>query len=128
MLGRVWCVLALALLIVPALNGSAAAVAGNISISGIVPPMRFIIVNNRQQITEIISNTTIDVIPQVWRGYIGNGKPLPLSAKLAKSYYQKIRLREVGIIKFDLNKNRQTVDLPNWVSYISWLKPPANLF
>jgi hypothetical protein len=121
-------VLGLSILMVPALNGSAAAIAGNISISGVVPPMRFIIVNNCQQITEIISNTKTNVIPQVWRDAIGNKKPLPLSAQLARSYYQKIRMRNIGVIKFNLSKTGQAVHQPSWVSYISWLKPATKLF
>lgn len=123
MLRRVWCVLVLSLLLVPALDGSAAAIGDSISISGVVPPMRFIIVNNNQQITEIISNTKVDVIPQVWLGAIGKGKPLPLSAKLFRSYNQKIRIRNIGIIRFSLNKPVHTDTQPSWLSYISWLKP-----
>ena len=73
-----------------AASADAVSISQQIHLTGIVPPMRFIILNKQGEITEITSNTPEDVTPKVMLGSL-QGAQLPLTTTLLKDYRAKTK-------------------------------------
>lgn len=119
----------LVLLFLLSFGGSSSALTNSsISISGVVPPMRFIVLNRKHQIIKIVSNTKLQVTPEVWVGSIGRGRQITLSNALLKSYYLKIRGRYLGdgVLNFN-NIAKANPRSSGLMSYVSMLRLPGKL-
>jgi len=95
-----------------------------ITVQGIVPPMRSVVVNDQNRITEIISNTTSYVAPTVYRNKILSGNEISITPLIKQEYTGlgiQYNLNRVGIIY----KQSPTVQitkksLPLFLSILSW--------
>ncbi|HSX36638.1 MAG TPA: hypothetical protein VLG13_00750 [Patescibacteria group bacterium] len=66
-----------------------------IHITGIVPPMRNIVVDAKGNIIEITSNTPENVTPKVYVGSLQNGNEVPLTTAIQKDYEQKVQGKDL---------------------------------
>ena len=90
---KFWAALAIVFMLSP-LGGASAdiiSVSQEIHITGVVAPMRFIVLDGHGNIVEITSNTPENVTPQVYVGSIQHGQPAALTPALLKDYESKIR-------------------------------------
>lgn len=69
-----------------------------IHLTGIMPPMRNIVVDEQKNIIEITSNTPEDVTPVVYQGKLAAGNEIPFDAGLQKAYADKIRGKDLHSI------------------------------
>lgn len=65
-------------------------VSQEIHITGVVAPMRFIVLDGQGNIAEITSNTPENVTPKVYIGSIQHGTQVPLTPEVQKDYEAKI--------------------------------------
>ncbi|HET9173739.1 MAG TPA: hypothetical protein VFN56_00480 [Candidatus Saccharimonadales bacterium] len=70
-------------------SAQAVAVSQEIHIRGVVPPMRFIVVDGHGDIMEVTSNTPDNVTPVVRLNSIAHGATVPLTTNLRDAYRQK---------------------------------------
>lgn len=95
-----------------------------ITVQGTVPPRRCVIVNDQNQITEIISNTTSYVAPSVFRTNILSGNEIninPLIDQEYKSLGIQYNLNRVGIIyKQSSSVSVTKKSLPLFLSILTW--------
>ncbi len=99
---------------------------GQIMLQGTVPPLRNVIVNNQDQITEITSNSTADIQPTVYRNKILTIDIISISPKVSQEYKmlsQKYNLNRVGIV-FLYSTTTSTIknSRPLILPVISWHK------
>ena len=132
---KFWSALAIVLVLLP-IGGASA---GTISISqeihlrGVVPDMRFIVVNARGSIVEITSNTPHTVTPRVFLNSLQSGTELPLTPGLLKDYEQKIQgkdLHSTDLYFTPAKPEAAKTSTPSWltaISRISLLKPFGHL-
>ena len=104
-----------------------------IHITGVVPPMRYIIVNPQGNIVEITSNTPENVTPKVILDSFQNGTELPLTSATLKDYESKIQGKDMRSTELHFAlPNPQTAksSSPAWlraISHISQLRFPSLL-
>lgn len=95
-----------------------------ITVQGIVPPMRSVIVNDQNQITEIISNTTTYVAPTVYRNQILSSNEISITPLINQEYTGlgiQYNLNRVGIIyKHSPTTLITKKSLPLFLSILTW--------
>ncbi len=64
---------------------------GKITVTAIVAPEHYVIVDKSGAITEIISNTNQDVTPVVFAGSVKNGNEYPLTPEVFDQYKKLVR-------------------------------------
>jgi len=89
---KFWSALAIVFVLLPfaTVSADSVSISQQIHLTGIVPPMRFIVVNGQGAITEITSNTPENVTPKVMLGSL-QGAELPLTPELLKEFATKTK-------------------------------------
>jgi len=103
-------------------------VSQTIHITGVVPPMRNIVVDGHGNILEITSNTPENVTPKVFLDSMKDGNETSLTAAILKDYESKIKGRDLRSteLHFTLpDPQAAKVSRPSWLtalSHMSWLR------
>ena len=97
---------------------------GQITLQGIVPPLRCLIVNNKNQIIEVTSNTASNVIPTVYRNKISASNEVSLTPSLEQEYEMighQSDLQRIGIV-YQRSSTTLVVkkSLPLFLSILTW--------
>lgn len=78
-----------------AAGATSLSVSQTIHLSGVVPEMRYIVVDSHDKVTEITSNTVHDITPRVYRGSLQSGIQVPLTPAILRDYRAKIAGRDM---------------------------------
>lgn len=108
---------------------------GVIHLTGVVPPMRFIVVDRQGDITEITSNTLEDVKPKVFLGSLQSGVELPLTPELQSDFAAKTKGLDLSSMDKHFSARRNvaaaTVEPADGfllIRQLSWLRLPHALW
>jgi hypothetical protein len=91
----------------------AAASGNNVEIVSVVAAVRYILVDNKDSIVQIQSNTQTDVLPVVYENNF-NSKPIPLSPLVDAQYKKiiaKINTKNTGIVYQRHNQSNLLINL-----------------
>jgi len=103
-------------------------VSQTIHITGVVPPMRNIVVDSQGNILEITSNTPENVTPNVFLGSMQEGNETSLTAAILKDYELKIQGKDLESTELHFalpDPQTAKVSHPSWLtalSHMSWLR------
>ena len=97
---------------------------GQVTLEGIVPPMRCLIVNNQNQIIEVVSNTNNETQPTVFRNKVLNGNQISMTNPIQREYNtlsRQLNLNQVGIVyKLGHPSPKVKKSIPLILSVLTW--------
>lgn len=84
--------------------------------------MRFIVLDSGNNIIEITSNTTDDVMPTVKRGSVTDGVEVPLTTAVYEDYLSKIEGKDLQSVDMHFEPQAPTVstsEKPSWLTALT---------
>jgi hypothetical protein len=97
---------------------------GQVTLEGIVPPMRCLIVNNQNQIVEVVSNTNAEIQPTVLRNKVLDSNQISITPLIQWEYNvlgRHLNLNQVGMVyKLGQYSPKVKKSIPLILTVLTW--------